>query len=423
MVEKIYADELLFIPDSVYGTLPARLRESCASFNDKAVRDMYLLSQLSFLSACFPYVYGVYDQATQHLNLNLVILAKAARGKSVTEFAAEAIQGIAAEFNKRVGKGDQNEFRPSFIFPANTSSAALVSQLNTNSGMGICYETELDTMNKSMSAVWSDISDIIRCSFHGEAISQLRRKNQESITIPNPKLSFVFTGTPKQIEGFIMSPENGMFSRFMYYKAMVKPKFRDCRPSTDRPNLTPYFKGLSHYFTELYIHFRDKNVYINLSEDHWDDHHSTWENEFGTVIDTDEDFASVVTRYALMHFRLAMLLTVLRIGTSKISDTLSYTCIYEDYKAARDIALVIMRHAYLVYKSLPNCDSTGVKGYLIEFLNMLPKGVELKRKEIIAFWKMEDKESTADYRIKTLMKANLLESAGYGTFIVPIGNS
>ena len=42
-----------------------------------------------------------------------------------------------------------------------------------------------------------------------------------------PKFSIALTGTPNQLNTLITSVEDGLFSRFMFYKYSLAPKWRD----------------------------------------------------------------------------------------------------------------------------------------------------------------------------------------------------
>ena len=70
-------------------------------------------------------------------------------------------------------------------------------------------------------------SDVMRKSFHNESISYLRKTNNEYVEVLESQLSALLSGTPGQVRRLIPDPENGLFSRFMYYHLPMKPDWND----------------------------------------------------------------------------------------------------------------------------------------------------------------------------------------------------
>ncbi|GHV65986.1 hypothetical protein FACS1894199_08280 [Bacteroidia bacterium] len=119
------------------------------------------------------------------------------------------------------------------IIPANTSATGLFQILNDNNGIGLIFETEGDTLAQSFKSEHGNYSDGLRKSWHHEPISYNRRKNREYVELKQPKVSALLSGTPQQVAALIPNPENGLFSRFMFYYMNIKPVWQNVFARTD----------------------------------------------------------------------------------------------------------------------------------------------------------------------------------------------
>jgi hypothetical protein len=108
---------------------------------------------------------------------------------------------------------------PSYLYiPANSSATAFCQALANNCGTGLVFETEGDTLSTVLASGFGQFSDVLRKAFHHETVSYKRRTGNEYVKIEGPKLSIVLAGTSNQLHRLLPSSENGLFSRFMFYK-------------------------------------------------------------------------------------------------------------------------------------------------------------------------------------------------------------
>jgi len=412
------------IPEEVYENLAEPLKTACSYFKEPHEKDMYLLSQLGLLGACFPQVSSTYDNRTQFPFINLFISAKAGMGKSVIMFARYAIEGIVTKFNNNSNEDEsleftQPQFKKNLIISGNISASALLSQLEANDGVGIIFETEADTIANSISQDWGNFSDTIRKSTHHEPISLVRKKDRESINISTPKLSFILSGTPNQVRNLIPNTEDGTYSRFLFLAANPILNFRDGRPKAGSINLEQLFKTtISNQFVEIYNYFQDTEVTVVFTDPQWDALTNHWSTIFDKIKHNYEDYTSVIFRHSAMTLRIGMTLSIVRAkenGTELNSDLI---CTDQDFNNALSITATLQKHAGSIYAALPKKEKTALPKYYDELIEKLPQGENITRKEIINKWGIP--ERTADDRISRFIKSGQLMHAEYGTYqVVP----
>lgn len=414
------------IPAEVYKNLAEPLKTACSYFKEPHEKDMYLISQIGLLGACFPQVSSTYDNRTQFPFINLFISAKAGMGKSVIMFARYAIEGIVTKFNNNSNKDESLElthtqFQRNLIISGNISASALMSQLEANGGVGIIFETEADTIANSISQDWGNFSDTIRKSTHHEPISLVRKKDRESINISTPKLSFILSGTPNQVRNLIPNTEDGTYSRFLFLAANPILNFRDGRPKAGSINLEQLFKTtISDQFVEIHNYFQDKEVTVVFTDPQWDALTSHWGTIFDKIKHKYEDYTSVIFRHSAMTLRIGMTLSIVRAkenGTELSSDLI---CTDQDFNNALSITATLQKHAGSIYAALPKKEKTNSPKYLDELIEKLPQGENITRKEIINKWGIP--ERTADARIKRFIESGQLIHAEYGAYQVPPTN-
>lgn len=276
----------------LFQELPDLLQRCCAPFSG-AERDVMLISTLAALSSCFPTVSGLYDGQRLRLNLFVLIVGNAASGKSAMRCALDLLspydeyiqaQSRAALAEHEATRAAQQATRkgksaaptpplapPPFkmlTYPANQSSAALYeSMADNNERGGIIGETELDTLSNALKQDWGGFSDVLRKAFHHERIS-LKRKGSPPLVLNAPALSILLSGTPGQVPKLIPNAENGLFSRFLFYKINQEAVWRDVGPEGSRPDLSAFFAPLAAEVTRM-IHATKTPVTVVLTREDW----------------------------------------------------------------------------------------------------------------------------------------------------------
>lgn len=384
------------LPPEVYDHLPGLLRECCDLFTEGIEKDVFLISALTVASACVPKIEGIYFDEPYSAHLYLFITAPAGSGKGKMKWAKYLGLAIHEKMAEQSGKeraayevemekydnlakiqkqGIEKPKEPKrkmFFIPANSSTSAFIQTMADNGFSGIIFETEGDTMANTAKQEWGDTSDVFRKAFHHEATSLNRRKDNEYIEIKNPHLAIALSGTPRQVQRLMPDVEDGLFSRYMYYAFEDKGGFKNPFVSHTSTNLPEFFthKGLA--ILELYEQLQnlDQPITFKLTEAQG----VMFTEFFNTMLHKDKlllgsDFDANVKRLGLITFRLAMVISALRIlDDGDISNPM--VCSDQDYETAISIATTLEQHAIAVFNNMPN---NGLKGKKLAYYDKLPQ--------------------------------------------------
>ena len=381
IAETAEMEEIIKLPtfsQEVADSLPDFLKKIVSISNSEADSDIILLGTLTVLSACMPHIRGVYDRRTVYPNLFLFVTARASSGKGRLNLCRHLVEPIhdrlreineaevmeykhkLAEYNaagkKKVDmeKPEEPPMRMLFI-PANSSATAVYQVLNDNGGEGMMFETEGDTLANTFGSDYGNYSDGFRKAFHHETISYIRRKDREYVNIKQPKLSTLLTGTPRQILNLISDAENGLFSRFAFYYLDTKLVWNNVFANSGDETLEDYFQTLGKEYQDFFNILREcKDMTFYFTAEQEADFNVTfdqWQQDY--VESCGEEFVATVRRLGVIMFRIAMCLSALRImEDGNFEDTLC--CMDEDYRTAKTIADVLIKHDARVFHTLAN---------------------------------------------------------------------
>ena len=370
--------ELPTFSQDVADSLPDFLKKIVSISNSEADSDILLLGTLTVLSACMPHIKGVYDRRTVYPNLFLFVTARASSGKGRLNLCRHLVEPIhdrlreineaevmeykhkLAEYNaagkKKVDmeKPEEPPMRMLFI-PANSSATAVYQVLNDNGGEGLMFETEGDTLANTFGSDYGNYSDGFRKAFHHETISYIRRKDREYVNIKQPKLSTLLTGTPRQILNLISDAENGLFSRFAFYYLDTKLVWNNVFANSGNETLEDYFQTLGKEYQDFFnILKASTDITFYFTAEQEADFNATFDEWQQTYVETcGEEFVATVRRLGVIMYRIAMCLSALRImEDGNFEDTLC--CMDEDYRTAKTIADVLIKHDARVFHTLAN---------------------------------------------------------------------
>lgn len=355
--------------------LPTLLQAVAQKAISPADCDMLLLGAITCLSSCLPNISGIYGGRVVWANLFLFVSAHAAAGKGRLNLCRQIIQPIhkakrdafnaemkaykqaqaAYVINKKDGQYEEPEapkMQMHFV-PANSSSTIMYQALNDNDGKGMLFETEGDTLTTTFGTDHGNYSDGLRKAFHHESISYMRRKDKEYVEMTSPKFSVLLSGTPKQVVGLIPSSENGLFSRFIFYQLPTSAEWLDPFIYSGEEDLDHYFIRLGLDFYETYkmlqlmpdMHFKLSpaqgkrfNAFFELAQD-------KCHGLFG------DDIIGSVRRLGLITFRIAMVLSALRI-TSQSEFQRTITCSDDDFDTAMCISQQLISHTVEMFQQI-----------------------------------------------------------------------
>ncbi len=372
---------------SIHENLPLIMQRVIADSHSDEDADILILGSLTVISACTPNVYGVYDRRPVHANLFLYVTAPASAGKgrlSLCRHLAEPLhqylrdkykrdmqkynEELAAyAVNKKTSLAVQPKEPPflSLIIPANSTATVVYQTLSENDGVGLLFETEGDTLANAFNSDLGNYSDGFRKAFHHETISYLRKKDHEYVEILRPKFSAVLSGTRQQIYSLIPNAENGLFSRFIFYSMQTELVWRDMFPTIDGATADERFRQIGKDFYTFLKDFPKDDVQFTLSytqkqrfNDFFAETQRSYAYSFG------DDIVASVRRLGLILFRIAMILSVLRLmdsfpaasktaPLSEVKKSKRIVCTDIDFQSALDIVKVLLLHTVEVYQSLP----------------------------------------------------------------------
>jgi len=393
-------EELLFntpqLPSEIYDNLPAILQESADLFLDDIEKDVFLIGSLAVLSGCLPNIEGIYFDEPNSAHLYTFITAPAGSGKGKMKWSKYFGQAIHTHLltqsrlarNKYESEMEQynNLTRPQrqgtekpeepprrmFFIPANSSSSAFIQALSDNNFRGVLFETEADTLADTFKQEWGNFSDVLRKAFHHESTSMFRRKDNEFIEIRDPHIAIGLSGTPKQVHNMIPDVENGLFSRFLYYAFEDNSEFKNPFVSHRNVNYTDFFNQKAKVIFDLYQQLQrlPQKIVFQLT----DAQGSRFTDIFNTMLTKNKlllgrDFDANIKRLGLITFRIAMIISGLRIlEDGDLSSPM--ICSDRDFETAMTIATTLEKHAIAVFQNLPNNDLKGIK---LKFFEKLPQ--------------------------------------------------
>ena len=421
------------LPSDIFDQLPDLLRRITVKGTSPEDKDILLLGSLVSMSSCLPNIYGVYAEREVFANLFLFVTAQASAGKGRLTLCRKLVEPIhkalreqnRAEFEiyqrelteYAAAKGDKvNMEKPQeptlkmLVIPANNSATGLFQILNDNKGKGLIFETEGDTLAQTFKSEHGNYSDGFRKAFHHETITYNRRKDREFVEIDMPRLSALLSGTPKQVSALIPNAENGLFSRFIFYFMNIRYEWKDVFAGESGQTLDHYFDHLGDQFHELYkcLQSQVKPMRFCLTVSQQKQFNSYFEQTQIQYIELcGEDYIGTVRRLGLITFRIAMILTALRImDNGELRSPL--VCSDTDFNIAMEMVKVLVQHAAHVFQQLPTDTAAKVQpNQKQQFLNMLP--VEFDRQTYLSVAdKLKIPAKTAEKQIARFAKTGLI---------------
>ncbi|GAA4243173.1 DUF3987 domain-containing protein [Winogradskyella litoriviva] len=365
------------IPTTVYSNIPTFLQQVTQPSSSNEERDILLLGALTAFSACFPKLFGVYDQRKVFSNLYLFVTAPASAGKGrlnqiknlvnpvhkqqreQSKILKQQHQVEMATYNMNKGKSETME-KPNkppermLFIPANNSVTGVYQLISDNEGRGLIFETEGDTLAQAFKSDYGNYSDGFRKAFHHETISYYRRTDREYVDIERPCLSTVLSGTPKQIQALVPNAENGLFSRFMFYYMNIKPTWKNVFQTGTANGLDEYYDQLGKDFFELYKTLKNNPaIEVRLTTEQQQKFNVFFEKLQTKYLNLQpDDYIATVRRLGLIAFRIIMLFSVFRIMEDGDVNQVRY-CEDVDFENTLEMISVLVKHSSKVFNDLP----------------------------------------------------------------------
>lgn len=375
---------LLITPNISQGQLPRFLEDALSVAQHDHQRDMLLLSLLTNCAYALPSMRTYHGKPRHEYGTDMMtlILAPAASGKGIMNYGRRLLQAIEGVEGKQV------------YIPANTSSSGLINLLQQFKGHGIMMGTEMDTLSQSLKSNYGQFSDVIRCIFEHESISQLRKRNNEFIEIHQPHVSMMRSGTLNQLSPLIKNRENGLMSRFACYVVKDRLGFEDDVWEADSDNAIhnsdfALYERLSEEIGMRYLWMSSQEhaCVFRLTENQRDKIKRMFRSEYEAYVHVyDSSFDQTLKRMPVIMKRIGMILTGLRLDINKPLPEQIY-CSDEDFQTMLLLGHKLLIHAALMYDLLPKEQLTEVgepqqQVLKKQFLDMLP--AEFTKQDIIA---------------------------------------
>ena len=398
------------------GQLPWQVEKAISIAPEGEMRDMLLLSLLTNYAYALPAM-RMYHGFPHHVygpELMTMVLAPAASGKGIMNYAKQLLQGI------------ENEHGEFIFLPANTSSAALMSYLQMLKGRGIMMATEIDTLSKALGSSTGGFSDVLRCMFEHETISKLRKNHEEFIEITDPHFAVLISGTYNQLKPLIKSRENGLMSRFACYVVKQTQDFDD-RVWLDAeedavPQDIALYEQLGHELSLRYGWMKKakRNCYFYLT----DAQRKTITRMFRAMYDIyrksfGNEFDSILKRMPVIMKRIGMILTGLRMDMTKPLPE-RMVCSDDDFETMILIGHKLLMHSAMMFQMLPenkNAAPGEIGQTLIQrqFFDMLPadftKQDAVKQAEVLGIG-----YKTIDRWLQKSINCNEIQHVAHGKY-------
>lgn len=387
--QKKYGNTSIF-PEYIYMYLPDTLKILCSHFRTNREKDMFLVCALTILSGCMPNIVGIYHQKLVYPNLFAGIAAPAASGKGVAAWAIKLLNKIQEKFQSiylkelkeynEAKKNDSEDLKLPRLkmikIPGNISSSGII-QVLSNSKLAIIAETEVDTFIAAQSnKEWGNYTYILRCTYENEIISLYRKTDMEHYQISDAHLSVLLCGTPARMAQLYISPENGTFSRFIHYVFDEHQEFKD--PFAQKDPLDDKFEKYSEEVSDMFFHYSnlERNIYFELTDKQMNEFYELYKETVDNSIEYyGPDTNGILKRAAVIHFKLCMILTVLR---NKQIESSKYVCSDYDFIIATTLISVFKEHSFAMLATLPEKTENPVEGSRNSFFEALPSGFTTK---------------------------------------------
>ena len=381
--ENITSNQMPTFSDKVKDYLPDFLKKVAGNAISDEDADLLILGTLTAVSACLPNIFGIYAGREVFPNLFLFVTAQASAGKGRLslcrrivepihrqlreQYAAEMEQYKRLQIEYAINKKDPEAEMPqepplkTLFIPANSSSTAVYQVLNANKGVGLIFETEGDTLANTFKSDFGNFSDGFRKAFHHETISYNRRKDKEFVELEKPRMSALLSGTPRQILSLIPDTENGLFSRFLFYCLNIRIVWNDVF-AVQEETLDSHFENYGREFYDLYRLLKISSpIRFALTAPQQAEFHSFFEQiqgEYSSVFGLD--FVASVRRLGLITFRIAMIISSLRILENGHFPNIML-CDDNDFQTAKIMVRTLLKHTAKVYQTLPAIDDEALK--------------------------------------------------------------
>ncbi|MFA6894890.1 MAG: DUF3987 domain-containing protein [Bacteroidales bacterium] len=206
--------------------------------------------------------------------------------------------------------------------------------------------------------------------------------------------------------------ENGLFSRFMFYYMNIRLQWIDVFACNEHESLDQRFDCFGEVFFDFCTikHYQDIRFSLSSSQQSQFTHYfEQIQQQYWELL--GNDYVGTIRRLGLITFRVAMILTTLRLIAPPLRGGWEglLVCSDTDFQIAMEMVKVLLQHAAYVFRQLPQVaqNQTPNTNPRMALFEALPPQFDRTRYIEVAS-QLQIPESTADKQIARFCKAGLL---------------
>ena len=300
-------------------------------------RDVMLLGALTAIGASMErYVRCPYAGKLQSPCLQSFIVAPSASGKGILSFIRLLVEPIHDEIRQQVAEevkaykkekaaydtmgkerckmeAPQMPKNKMFLISGNNTGTGILQNIMDANGTGLICETEADTISAAIGSEYGHWSDTLRKAFDHDRLSYNRRTDREYKETTACYLSVLLSGTPAQIKPLISSPENGQFSRNIFYYMPRVGEWKD-QFGEDELDVEAEFIRMGHEWKASRDELKKKGLFTlkftQQQKDEFNGHFSALFYRSSLV--TGEEMSASVMRMGTILCRMMCITALLR---------------------------------------------------------------------------------------------------------------
>lgn len=403
--------------DDIYKNLPELLKSISELGTTPREKDLLLISSITSLSTIFHDISGIYFGKRTFPNLFTIITAPAASGKNSMQVGINLIGKINPSITDEIFKLPTEPTKQpkvdTLLISANITAAALIDTLNDSGGIGLLSSTETDTLLNSLKGQFGGFSGDLRKIYENESVGSVRKKNKERISIPNPKMALLLSGTPNQLFRLIPSSEDGLFSRVFYLAFAAEIKVRN---AGDAKNTEETELGFQERVKAMYSSVKGKSFSFSFTKAQFKHLTKVMQVQLDDASkEHGNEIVQTIYRAGGMVFRIAMILTSIKNTDGVQPESQSWECRNEDYRIALKLVLVMLEHARLVFSNLPHNSKILTSGAYTLF-EKLPTGEFNRGTARQIGIELSISERAVSNYLRLLLQSKLLSKAKQGMY-------
>lgn len=377
---KFYANEKIKnFANRILKDMAEFIQLALAPIKNKDDKDMMLLTLLVVLASSFgKSIRSMYNGEWIFCNLYLMVVGSAGSRKGIMKWLRYLVNVIHYNYHelyrqkKELYNVQQQKLKNGekipvediieepkhmmHIIPSNSSSAAMYQALQTMGGVGLIFDTEIDTLCTVFKQDWGNFSELLRKMFHSEPIEIYRKTNNECYTIEEPAASLVLSGTYGQFTKLIYSVDDGLFSRFIFFNKQAKLEWENIMVAKDdEQDAKEYYRNLGVALFNFFVKLQQQPepITFKLTESQTKKFNSFFSTLHSTYLSVEgEPIHASIVRHAHIAYRIMMVLSLSRYILKEGDIPKVIICDNKDFKSALAITESIVQHMALFYEEI-----------------------------------------------------------------------